>query len=142
MAKFSILGMPGTSYAFTVDGLSITENTLNLVRGGALGITLGTNQIQEATVVTSAYSGQFGNAAGGNINYVSKSGSNAFHGNAQYFWNGTVLNANDWFNQAAGNPSPHNPNLQPEDDLGATRERRSRRNAQSAGPLCFTRSLY
>jgi Carboxypeptidase regulatory-like domain/TonB-dependent Receptor Plug Domain len=106
MAKFSILGMPGTSYAFTVDGLSITENTLNLVRGGPLGLTLGTNQIQEATVITSAYSGQFGNAAGGYINYVSKSGSNAFHGNAEYFWNGTVLNANDWFNQASGNPRP------------------------------------
>jgi hypothetical protein len=106
MAKFSILGMPGTSYAFTVDGLSITENTLNLVRGGSLGLTLGTNQIQEVTIVTSAYSGQFGNAAGGNINYVSKSGGNEFHGNAQYFWNATVLNANDWFNQAAGNPRP------------------------------------
>ena len=106
MAKFSILGMPGTSYAFTVDGLSITENTLNLVRGGPLGLTLGANQIQEATVVTSAYSAQFGNAAGGNINYVSKSGGNAFHGNAEYFWNGTVLNANDWFNQAGGNPRP------------------------------------
>lgn len=106
MAKFSILGMPGTSYVFTVDGLSITENTLNLVRGGPLGLTLGTNQIQEATVVTSAYSGQLGNAAGGNINYVSKSGGNAFHGNAEYFWNGTVLNANDWFNQAFRNPRP------------------------------------
>lgn len=106
MAKFSILGMPGTSYAFAVDGLSITENSLNLVRGGPLGLTLGANQIEEATVVTSAYSGQFGNAAGGNINYVSKSGSNSYHGNAEYFWNGTVLNANDWFNQAGGNPRP------------------------------------
>jgi hypothetical protein len=106
MAKFSILGMPGTSYALTLDGMSITENTLNLERGGALGLTLGANQTQEATIVTSTYSGQFGNAAGGNINYVTKSGSNAFHGNAEYFWNGTILNANDWFNQAAGNPRP------------------------------------
>lgn len=105
-SKFSILGMPGFSYAFTVDGVSITENTLNIVRGGPLGLTLGTNQVQEATVVASAYSGQFGNAAGGNVNYVTKSGGNAFHGNAQYYWNGTVLNANDWFNQAFGNPRP------------------------------------
>ena len=106
MPKFSILGMPGFSYAFTVDGVSITENTLNVVRGGPLGLTLGTNQIQEATVVTSAYSGQFGNAAGGNVNYVSKSGGNAFHGNGEYFWNGTAFNANDWFNQASGNRRP------------------------------------
>lgn len=105
-SKFSILGMPGFSYAFTVDGVSITENTLNIVRGGPLGLTLGANQVQEATVVTTGYSGQFGNAAGGNINYVTKSGGNAFHGNAQYYWNGTILNANDWFNQAFGNPRP------------------------------------
>lgn len=105
-SKFSILGMPGFSYAFTVDGVSITENTLNIVRGGPLGLTLGANQVQEATVVTSGYSGQFGNAAGGNVNYVTKSGGNAFHENAQYYWNGTVLNANDWFNQAFSNSRP------------------------------------
>ena len=105
-SKFSILGMPGFSYAFTVDGMSITENTLNIVRGGPLGLTLGANQVEEANIVTSTYSGQFGGAAGGNINYVTKSGSNAFHGNAQYYWNGTVLNANDWFNQAFGNRRP------------------------------------
>jgi hypothetical protein len=75
-------------------------------RGGPLGLTLGANQTEEATVITSTYSGQFGGAAGGNVNYVTKSGSNAFHGNAQYYWNGRVLNANDWLNKAAGNPRP------------------------------------
>jgi hypothetical protein len=106
LSKFSILGMPGFSYALTVDGISITNNYINSVRGGPLGLTLGANQTEEATVVTSTYSGQFGGAAGGNINYVTKSGGNAFHGNAQYYWNGTALNANDWFNQAEGNPRP------------------------------------
>jgi hypothetical protein len=88
-AKFSILGMPGFSYGFTVDGMDITNNYNNSVRGGPLGLALGANQTEEATIVTATYSGQFGGAAGGNINYVSKSGSNAFHGNAQYYWNGT-----------------------------------------------------
>ena len=106
LAKFSILGMPGYSYAFTVDGINITNNYLNSVRGGPLGLTLGANQIEEATIVTAVYSGQFGGAAGGNINYVTKSGTNAFHGNAQYYWNGSVLNANDWFVNADGNPRP------------------------------------
>ena len=117
-SKFSIVGMPGFSYAFTIDGVSITENTLNLVRGGPLGLTLGANQVQEATVVTSGYSGQFGNAAGGNVNYVTKSGGNAFHGNAQHYWNGTALNANDWFNQAFGNPRPLSIANQWADSLG------------------------
>ena len=104
--NFSILGMPGTSYHFTMDGMSITDNGQNFVLGGSLGLTLGQNQIQEAAVVTSGYSGQFGEAAGGNINYVTKSGSNEFHGNAQYYWNGRALNANDWFLNASGSPRP------------------------------------
>ncbi|PYV59935.1 MAG: hypothetical protein DMG98_04235, partial [Acidobacteria bacterium] len=102
LAKFSILGMPGYSYGFTVDGMDITNNYINSVRGGPLGLTLGANQTEEATVVTATYSGQFGGAAGGNVNYVTKSGSNALHGNAQYYWNGSVLNANDWFVKADG----------------------------------------
>src|SRR6266566_3271237 len=91
LSKFSILGMSGYSYAFTVDGVSITSNYTNSVRGGPLGLTLGANQTEEATVVISTYSGQFGGGAGGNINYVTKSGSDGFHGNAQYCWNGSIL---------------------------------------------------
>ena len=104
--NFSILGMPGSSYHYTLDGMSITDSGQNLVIGGSLGLSLGQNQIQEATVVTTGYSGQFGGAAGGNINYTTKSGSNEFHGNAQYYWNERVLNANDWFNKAYGNQRP------------------------------------
>src|SRR5437764_1467659 len=97
--NFSILGMPSTSYLYSIDGV---DNPAT----GVLGLMLGQNQIQEATVVSTGYSGQFGNAAGGNINYITKSGSNQFHGNAQYYWNGRVLNANNLFNNAFGFPRP------------------------------------
>jgi Carboxypeptidase regulatory-like domain len=106
MGHFSILGMPGTSYQYTNDGMNENENSENLSMGGSLGLVLGQNQIQEATVVSTGYSGQFGGAAGGDINYITKSGSREFHGNAQYYWNGRVLNANDWFGKAFGNPRP------------------------------------
>jgi hypothetical protein len=104
--NFSMLGMPGTSYSFSLDGMSINENGQNFVMGGSLGLVLGQNQIQEATVISTGYSAQFGGAAGGNINYMTKSGGNDFHGNTQYYWNGRVLNANDWFNNALGVPRP------------------------------------
>src|SRR2546428_2232909 len=97
--NFSILGMPSTSYLYTIDGM-------NNPVSGALGLLLGQNQIQEATVVSTGYSGQFGGAAGGNITYISKSGSNDFHGNAQYYWNGRIFNANNWFNNAFGVARP------------------------------------
>jgi len=102
--NFSILGMPSTSNLFTLNGMYDTDSNLNL--SGAMNMTLGQNQIQEATVVSNGYSGQFGGAAGTNINYITKSGGNSFHGNAVYYWNGRVLNANDWFNNALGTPRP------------------------------------
>jgi Carboxypeptidase regulatory-like domain len=105
-ANFSSLGMPGTSNLFTIDGLNQNDNGANIPLVGATFLLLGQNQIQEATVVGIGYSGQFGGAAGANVNYVTKSGSNAFHGNAQYYWNGQVLNANDWFNNQFGEQRP------------------------------------
>jgi hypothetical protein len=105
-ANFSSLGMPGTSNLFTVDGLNQNDNGANIPLVGAAFLLLGQNQIQEATVVSIGYSGQFGGAAGANVNYVTKSGSNEFHGNAQYYWNGRVFNANDWFNKESGNARP------------------------------------
>jgi Carboxypeptidase regulatory-like domain len=105
-ANFSILGMPGFSYLHTMDGMNDNDNGYNLSQVGALILLLGQNQIQEATVVSTGYSGQFGGAAGGNINYITKSGGNRFHGNAQYYWNGTVFDANDWFAKAVRKPRP------------------------------------
>ena len=104
--NFSSLGMPGTSNLFTLNGMNDNDMGVNLNQTGPLGLMLGQNQIQEATVVTNGYSGQFGTLAGTNVNYITKSGSNGLHGNAKYFWNGRVLNANDWINKAFGQPRP------------------------------------
>ena len=91
-------GISGTSNLFTVDGMNENDPFLNLNNSGATNLMLGANDVREATVVNNGYSGQYGELAGANVNYVTKSGSNSFHGNAEYFWNGRTLNANDWFN--------------------------------------------
>ncbi len=95
LANFSILGMPGTSNLFTVNGMNDNDNGLNLNLVGSLNLLLGQNQVQEATVVTNGYSAQFGGAGGANINYITKSGADDFHGNTKYYWNGRAINAND-----------------------------------------------
>ena len=76
---------------------NIQVNTNN---SGAMGMILGQNEVQEATIVSNGYSGQFGGAAGASVNYLTKSGGNDFHGNAAYYWNGSALNANDWIDNA------------------------------------------
>ena len=102
----SLLGMPGTSNIFTINGINNNIQTANVNNSGVTGMMLGTNEVQEATIVSVGYSGQFGGAAGSNINYLTKSGDNSFHGNLLNYWNGSVLNAKDWFSNAQGYPKP------------------------------------
>src|SRR5215469_11283539 len=106
LGNVSILGMPGTSNLFTLNGMNDNMMFVNSNNSGALGMMLGQNEVQEASVVNNGYSAQFGGAAGSSINYVTKSGGNAFHGNAAWYWNGRVLNANDWIDNAESNPRP------------------------------------
>jgi hypothetical protein len=106
LGNVSILGMPATSNLFTLNGMNNNNTLQNTNYSGALGMMLGQNEVQEATVVSNGYSAQFGGAAGSNINYITKSGGNVFHGNAAWYWNGRVLNANDWIDNAQGNARP------------------------------------
>jgi hypothetical protein len=104
--NFSAYGLPATSNLFTLNGQNENDPFLNLNNSGATNLLLGNNDVREATVVTNGYSGQYGTLAGANVNYVTKSGSNSFHGNALYWWNGRTLNANSYFNNQSGAPRP------------------------------------
>ena len=99
-------GIPATSNLFTVNGMNENDPFLNLNNSGATNLLLGQNDIQQATVVNNGYSGQYGGLAGANVNYVTKSGSNDWHGNAIYWWNGRIMNANNFFNNRTGTPRP------------------------------------
>jgi Carboxypeptidase regulatory-like domain len=102
----STFGLPATSNVFTVNGSYENDPFLNLNNSGATNLLLGKNDIQEVTVVNNGYSGQYGGLAGAQVNYVTKSGSNQWHGNALYWWNGRKLNANNYFNNQSGTPRP------------------------------------
>jgi Carboxypeptidase regulatory-like domain len=94
--NFTANGMPATSNLFTVNGENDMDPYFNINNSGASNLTLGQNEIGEATVITNPYGGQYGQLAGAQVSYVTKSGTNAYHGNAAYWWNGRYLNANDW----------------------------------------------
>jgi outer membrane receptor protein involved in Fe transport len=96
--NFNVNGLPATSNLFTIDGENQMDPFMNLNNSGPTNLMLGKNSIEEATVVTNAYGGQYGQQAGAQVNYVSKGGTNQFHGNAQYEWTGRYLDANSWFN--------------------------------------------
>ena len=104
--NFQTSGLPATSNLFTVNGENDMDPYLNLNNSGATNLTLGKNDVQEATVVTNAYSGQYGQQAGAQVSYVTKSGTNQFHGNAEYWWTGRAMDANDYFNNLNGVDRP------------------------------------
>ena len=103
--NFSSFGLPAITNNFTVNSMPENDPFLNLNNSGATNILLGQNDIQEATVVSNGYSGQY-SQAGANVNYVSKNGTNQYHGDASWRWNGTSLNANGYFNKQNTPPTP------------------------------------
>ncbi|MFZ3214540.1 MAG: carboxypeptidase regulatory-like domain-containing protein [Candidatus Acidiferrales bacterium] len=104
LGNFSSYGISAVANLFTINGMDDNDPFLNVNNSGATNLTLGQNEVQEVAVVTNAYSGQFGGLAGANINYVTRGGTNQFHGRASYYWNGSAMNANSWFNNATGTP--------------------------------------
>ncbi|HEY1467574.1 MAG TPA: carboxypeptidase regulatory-like domain-containing protein [Candidatus Acidoferrum sp.] len=109
--NFTANGLPGTSNLFTTNGENTMDPYFNINNTGATNLTLGSNEVQEATVITNPYSAQYGQLSGAQVSFITKSGTNQFHGNAQYWWNGRYLNANDFFNKwtvpaGQANPAP------------------------------------
>ena len=105
--NFSSDGLPGTSNLFVLNGYDDEDPFLNLNNSGSSNLTLGQGEVSEAAVVQNGYSVQYGRAAGAIINWTTKSGSNKFHGAADYWYNGSALNANDWFIKQNHGPRPH-----------------------------------
>jgi hypothetical protein len=104
LGNFSVFGLPGTSNNFTMNGMEVNDPFLNVNNSGPSNLLLGLNDVSEVNVVTNAYGAQMGSFGGAQVNAVSRSGGNVLHGNADYWWNGRAMNANDWFN--SGNPKP------------------------------------
>src|SRR3984957_11072952 len=100
-------GLPALSNGYIVDGLETNDPLTNLNSGLSTNLVLGLNSISEVTVNTLSYSVDQGRYGASQVNYVTKSGTNQFHGNLYALWNGSILNAADYFTNATpGNDKP------------------------------------
>src|SRR6266496_3910200 len=68
-------GQRGRSNLVNVDGADATDNSVNGVRS-----TVSQEAVQEFQIITNNYAAEYGRAAGGVVNIITRSGSNAFHG--------------------------------------------------------------
>jgi len=91
----------------TLDG--VDNNTVS--NAGAIGrngiaVVPSVDAVQEFKVKTSTFSAEFGHAAGAVVNATIKNGTNQIHGTLFEFLRNNVLDANNFFTNAAGLPRP------------------------------------
>ena len=99
----------------SVNGARVTQNDFeingidanNLATNAAAAVAVpAPESIHEFKVQTSLYGATFGRGGGGNVQAVTKSGSNNFHGAAYEYFRNDALNANNSFLKAAGVSRP------------------------------------
>ena len=103
------------SQNISVNGGRVTNNNYQI--NGIDANSIGTNSapslsvpapetIQEFKVQTSLYDATFGRSGGGNLQVLTKSGGNEFHGSVYDYFRNDALNANNPFLKAAGVARP------------------------------------
>jgi hypothetical protein len=99
----SYRGISGLYNNNQVDGANNNQAFFSEARGrSTTPYTYSMDAIQEFQVAASTYSAEFGQAAGGIVNAVTKSGTNSIHGDVFYFLRYPSLNALDPFNKSRG----------------------------------------
>jgi hypothetical protein len=97
----SFRGISGLFNENLVDGTSNNQAFFSEARGRSTGApyVYSVDSIQEFAASASGYSAEFGAAAGGQINAITKSGTNALHGDLFYYLRYPALNALDPYNK-------------------------------------------
>ncbi len=95
-------GSSGSENAFIIDGVDVSD-----VRRGSLRAqsAIPFEFIQEVQIKSGGFEAEYGGATGGVVNVATKSGSNAYHGQAYYQYTGQGLNAGDrgYYQRSAAN---------------------------------------
>jgi hypothetical protein len=94
----TIAGARSDQNVFNLDGIDITDN---VIAGGGRQlpiIPIGVENVAEFRVGVTNNNASFGRSEGGQINIISKSGTNDFHGAVYWYHQNSALNGNTWDN--------------------------------------------
>jgi len=128
--EFSVNGQRTESNYYTVDGVSanvsinangasVPGTSGSLPASTALGTTQGLvslDALEQFRTQTSTYSAEYGRNPGAQFSFVTRSGSNQWHGSAFDYLRNDVFDAKDWFNNFFGKPKP----AERQNDFGGT----------------------
>jgi hypothetical protein len=117
--QFAVNGQRANANYFTVDGVSAnvgswyfpgqyaqaSAGTLPAtnIQGGFNGL-VSVDDLQEFQVLTSSFSPEFGRSPGAEVNMVTRSGTNTYHGELYEYFRNEAFDANDWFANSLGLP--------------------------------------
>lgn len=121
---FSVNGQRQNTNYFTVDGVSANtgvstypsagfpdatiQQTAGTLPGytalGTTGSLVSVDALEEFTIQTSTTSAEYGRQPGGQVQLVTRSGKNDFHGSLFHFLRNEALDANNWFSNARNLP--------------------------------------
>lgn len=99
-------GQRGRANNITIDNVVATDIAIT----GASGEnSVSLDSVQEVQLLTTALPAEFGRNSGSQLQIITKSGTNAFHGSVYEFLQNSALNARDFFDQT-GKATPFNRN--------------------------------
>jgi hypothetical protein len=99
--SFNINGGRNDEYVVMIDGAVATRTRSS----GSMVGTLDVDTVQEAQVLTGNYSAEYGRSSGGEIRFVTKSGTRDFHGSLVENFRNSALDANTWTRNQSPQPA-------------------------------------
>ena len=100
---FALGGGQAAAYQATLDGVSV-DTSRALQKSWVNSNSPSVEAVTEFTVDTNGFKAEFSHASGGVMTFVTKSGTNNFHGSAYEFLRNNDFDANDWFSNKLGKP--------------------------------------
>jgi len=102
---FNVNGSRSIENLFTLNGIEFTGvSKIGTTPGGASGQLLGVDAVREFSVQATTYGVEYGKRSGGQVNVITQSGTNGFHGTLFEFLRNSYFDAPDFFDNAANKP--------------------------------------
>src|SRR6266403_5280856 len=124
----SFNGIAGNFNNYTVDGGNNNNAFFAQQIGRTIPFQFSEDVIREFEVTSTGFEAEFGQAGGGLVNTVTKSGTNQVHGDTYYYILDSSTSANDKINEEQGIAKPHN--------------RRQQFGGTVGGPIIHDRLFY
>jgi hypothetical protein len=101
--SFNINGSRNDEYVVTVDGAVATRTRSSGSMLGAQDV----DTVQEVQILTANYNAEYGRSSGGQIRFITKSGSRDFHGDLVENFRNSALDANSWTRNHSSRPDQY-----------------------------------